>query len=41
MKRKLTPKESAGLLPKIQAVLDTGKSWEDKNIHYPVGSALI
>lgn len=36
MKLKLTTEEKVALLPKIQAVINTGKPWEDKQLHYPV-----
>lgn len=36
MKLKLTDVEQADLLPKIQAVLDTGEPWNDETIHFPV-----
>jgi hypothetical protein len=36
MKLKLTKEESNALLPKIQAVLDTGTPFEDEQLHMPV-----
>lgn len=36
MKHKLTKSESEALLPQIQQVLETGKPWEDKELHHPV-----
>lgn len=40
MKMKLTEEKMDDLIPKIQAVLDTGKSWEDRNMHHPVESVV-
>lgn len=36
MKYKLTEIETGALLPHIKAVIETGKPWEDENLHHPV-----
>lgn len=40
MKLKLTKSEIAELIPKIQSVLDTGKQWENNNLHHPAGAII-
>lgn len=40
MKTKLTKPEKAELLPKLRAVLDTGKAWEDATMHHPAGAII-
>ena len=36
MKEKLTKAEADALLPHIKVVLETGKEWEDEQLHHPV-----
>ena len=36
MKDQLTEQEKQYLLPKIEAVLETGKEWENEKLHHPV-----
>jgi len=40
MKLKLTSKEKSDLLPKIHSVIDTGKPWEGKQLHYAAGAVI-
>lgn len=40
MKTELTQSEKDSLLPNIRAVLKTGKSWEDKDLHHPAGAII-